>query len=429
MPYYSRYRRRSGYSKYRRRYGYRRLAYRRRRYRTTGGSLTSRSRVRVRVQVEKLITLEIPAGKTESPVCTSVPYANYILPALVPGSQPPSSALVPGALQCSAVTSPLYQTYTKLFDQVKCDGVISKVAVTTPVGSSNSSVPALTIVTAYDRQGTFYEAAQVSVNQQGQLVQDPVTYKEVLESSGSVVRNALNNSVAKTARSCWAADLQERTMFHDCTVNDRIDDDKNDTAYSALHWSCPYFCPLFYVGFSLPTTAPTAPTPINFILSQTYYFTFRNPKYGASLGSSAAAVVREDPIEAQTLDDEGLDALPQVAIDGFARAAAATGRMVRTHGRSGLTPNAKKTRLLAEADRYDREAEDLARRYDDYDAAVSERLGTKDITRYPGSDRRILERLYNAASDRAAVAEKVRDEVHDLDTEDALSRTDTLPLS
>ena len=42
---------------------------------------------------------------------------------------------------------------------------------------------------------------------------------------------------------------------------------------------------------------------------------------------------------------------------------------------------------------------------------------TKDITRYPGSDRRILERLYNAASDRAAVAEKVRDEAHDLDKE------------
>ena len=48
---------------------------------------------------------------------------------------------------------------------------------------------------------------------------------------------------------------------------------------------------------------------------------------------------------------------------------------------------------------------------------------------YPGSDRRILERLYNAASDRAAVAEKVRDEAHDLDKEEALSRTDTLPLS
>ena len=53
----------------------------------------------------------------------------------------------------------------------------------------------------------------------------------------------------------------------------------------------------------------------------------------------------------------------------------------------------------------------------------------RNVTRYPGSDRRILERLYNAASDRAAVAEKVRDEAHDLDKEEALSRTDTLPLS
>ena len=55
------------------------------------------------------------------------------------------------------------------------------------------------------------------------------------------------------------------------------------------------------------------------------------------------------------------------------------------------------------------------------------------ITRYPGSDRRILERLYNAASDRAAVAEKVRDEAHDLDKEEALSHRHpslfNLPLS
>ena len=129
MPYYSRYRRRSGYSRYRRRYPVVRRRYRRRS--TTGGSLSSRSRVRVRVQAEQLVTLTVPAGGLNSNVATSVPWADW------------SNQKTPGSLSCAAVSSPLYQAYTKLFDQVKCDGVISKVAVTTPVGSSNSSVPAL----------------------------------------------------------------------------------------------------------------------------------------------------------------------------------------------------------------------------------------------------------------------------------------------
>lgn len=423
MPYYSRYRRRTGYSKYRRRYGYRRLGYRRYRRRTTSGSVTSRSRVRVKVQCEEVVQLTISANTVNSTVCSSVPFAHY-------GTGRPAYTLAAGATE-----SPLYRAYCGLFDQVKCDGVISKVSVTTPVGSGNSSVPALQIVTAYDRAGTYYEASQLrqGTNAQGQVVfiNNPMTYPALLASSGSVVRSALNNSVAKLARSCWASDVQERTMFHDCTLQNRGDvpADTNDMAYSQTPNACPFFCPLFYVGFHLPTTAPTQDLTISFILSQTYYFTFRNPKFGSSGGSTSVAAVDDDPIETQTLDDEGLDGPPQAAIDGLARAAAATGRMVRAAPTREETRAAKRARLMDEADRLDRETVDRWRRYNDFDAQVSSRLGTTDITRYPGSDRRTLERLYNAASNNAAAAEKVRDEVHDLDTEDALSRTDTLPLN
>ena len=250
MPYYSRYRRRTGYSKYRRRYGYRRLGYRRYRRRTTGGSVTSRSRVRVKVQCEEVVQLTIAANTVNSTVCSSVP-----LPIMEQGDPP--------TLAAGATESPLYRAYCGLFDQVKCDGVISKVSVTTPVGSGNSSVPALQIVTAYDRAGTYYEAAQLrqGTNAQGQVVyvNNPMTYPALLASSGSVVRSALNNSVAKLARSCWASDVQERTMFHDCTLQNRGDvpADTNDLAYSQTPHACPFFCPLFYVGFHLPTTAPT----------------------------------------------------------------------------------------------------------------------------------------------------------------------------
>lgn len=408
MPYYSRYRRR--YSRYRRRYGYRRLGYRRTGYRrvTTSGSVSSRSRVRVRVQAEQLVTLTVPAGGLNSNVATSVPWADW------------SNQNTPGSLNCAAVSSPLYQAYTKLFDQVKCDGVISKVAVTTPVGSSNSSVPALQIVTAYDRNGNFREASQIALNAQGALVSSPVTYDEVLEASGSVVRSALNNSVAKLSRSCWASDIQERTTFHDCTLDDYIEDGNNDSAYGTASNNVNFFSPLLYVGFHLPTTAPQQNLDISFILSQTYYFTFRNPKYGASSGTSMSVAAK------RTLDTE--DEPSQALVDMAFRAADATGSLVRTHGRSGLTPQAKKTRLLDEADRYERESEEWHNRYEAHDAQVAGRVGAKDWTRYPKSDRDLLQKFYNESSNKALAAERLRDEARDLDREEALSHTDTLPL-
>ena len=340
-------------------------------------------------------------------------------------------------LAAGATESPLYRAYCGLFDQVKCDGVISKVSVTTPVGSGNSAVPALQIVTAYDRSGTYYEAAQLrqTTNAAGAVVyvDNPMTYGALQDSSGSIVRSALNNSVAKTARSCWASDIQERTTFHDCTLISRVDvpADTNDAAYSRNPEACPFFCPLFYVGFHLPTTAPTQPLTISFILSQTYYFTFRNPKYGSSGGSTnaLAAVSAEDPIETETLDDEGLDALPQAAIDGFARAADATGRMVRAAPAREETRAAKRARLLDEADRLDRDVLDRWRRLEEYDASLQKRRGTNDPSYYAQSERNRLTMMAKAAHQRSDTADRLREEANALDTEDTLSRTDTLPLN
>jgi len=414
MPYYSRYRRRSGYSRYRRRYPVARRRYRRRS--TTSGGVSSRSRIRVRVLSEQLCTLTIPAKGVKSNVASSVPFAYHH----------GGTVVVPGALQCSAITSPLYQAYTRLFDQVKCDGVISKVAVTTPIGSSNAAVPALQIVTAYDRCGSFYEAAQVRRNPSGTYVANAMTYDEVLESSGSSVRSALNNSVAKLARSCWASDIQERTTFHDCSIGEDMDDNANDLAYVRAGTNPNFFCPLFYVGFQLPTTAPQEKLNISFILSQTYYFTFRNPKYGAASGTAAAAS------RARTLDteEEVIDDAPQALVDMAVRAADATGTLVRTHGRSGLTPQAKKTRLLDEADRLDADARDRWVRIEELDANLQSRYGRPTTaTSYPQYERDRLEMMAKAAAQRSATAESLREQAATLDEEDdALSHTDTLPL-
>ena len=118
----------------------------------------------------------------------------------------------------------------------------------------------------------------------------------------------------------------------------------------------------------------------------------------------------------------------QALVDMAVRAADATGSLVRTHGRSGLTPQSKKRRLLDEADRYERESEEWHNRYEAHDAQVAGRVGAKDWTRYPKSDRDLLQKFYNESSNKALAAERLRDEARDLDREEALSHTDTLPL-
>ena len=146
MPVYSyRYRRRYGrrYSRYRR-YG----AYSRYRRRRSGTSSTasSRGRIRVRVPVQQIVTLTIPANSTDSNVLTSTPY--YHAPGVAP------------LCVCGATASPLYRAYTSLYDQVKCDGVVTAVSVVSPIGAvSGAAAQALQVVLAYDRAGTYAEAA------------------------------------------------------------------------------------------------------------------------------------------------------------------------------------------------------------------------------------------------------------------------------
>lgn len=373
----------------------------------------------MRVQVEEVITLSIPADQKYTGVASSVPFANYSSTQ----SNPPTTVV------CGATSTELYRAYCNLFDQVKCDGVISKVSVTTPIGSSNASVPALQIVTSYDRAGSFMEATQTDF----EGLSDPVTYVDLQNSSGSVIRSALNNSVAKTSRSCWASDIQERTTFHDCTLQEDEDvpANHNDICYGANRTTCPFFCPLFYVGFYLPTQAPSQPTPINFILSQTYYFTFRNPKYGSSGGAATtqSSRVLSDPVATHTLDEDPLDDLPQAAIDGFARAADATGRMVRAAPTRVETRAGKRARLMDEADTVWRDAADRWNKYEEERARLYAQHRTTNPDYIPPHDRARLDMMERQSRQRFDVADTLASAAADLDKEDTLSRTDTLPLN
>lgn len=292
MAYYSRYRRRTGSARYRRRY-YRRRYYRRR----TAGSISTRSRVRIRVPAQRVVTLTIPAKSTDSDIATANPYWESL-------DDKPTSC-------CSAVGMPLYQAYCGLFDQVKCDGVITKVAVVSPIGGgAGAALQALQLLIAYDRQGTRLETANAPA-QAGQG--PPITVTDLYSMSSVQIRSAINNSVAKTARSCWASDLQERTIFHDCTIaaNDVYVYDKD---YNSQEHGPPYFVPLTMIGIRNAAAKSESKTTVQILIEQVYYFTFRNPKFGATTtsipsvpggaGAKAFAVAEDDPLATESLDSE-----------------------------------------------------------------------------------------------------------------------------
>jgi len=417
MAYYSRYRRRYP-SRHRRRY-YRRRYYRRR---SSGGSVSSRSRCRVVVKTQKVVTLTIPANSRDSDVLSSSPYYDVT-----------SSDDITGC--AGAVGSQLYQAYANLYDSVKCDGVISRISIISPVGGATGAVStALTILTAYDRLGTKAEITATGVTR--------TTVSDLMKYSTVQSRTAINNSVAKTARMCWASDIQERTTFHDCSINTQSPSVTADSDWNNAANKVAYFAPAFLCGVQLAAVQSTQAATVNLLLEQVYYMTFRSPKFGVSQTSSSAAAVRavaaDDALAAESLDE---DEVPQSLIDMTARAADDTGRMVRSHPTSGLTPDKKRQRTaMADlAERFEHESDEWHKRYEDLDAQVAKRVGSKDWSRYPRSDRDLLQKFYNESSNKARAAEKLQRDIRDLDHEYPevpaataaaadLDHTDTLPL-
>ena len=266
---YSRYRRYGAYYRYRRRRS------------GTSSTASSRGRIRVRVPVQQLVTLTVPAQSIDSNVLTSSPYIH-------------GGVAAPRAV-AGAVAQRLYNAYVGLYDQVKCDGVVSNLSVVTPIGGAGG-LNAIQVVMAYDRCGT-----QNEVSNQG------ITTSQLFSFSSSVARSAINNSVAKMSRSCWASDIQERTVFHDCNVS-TSSATSYDRDFSSNAAKVGYFAPLLMVGVRLAAAAPEAPVSVQVLLEQTYYFTFRQPKYGGD--PSATASLKSVPLmdvrrDARSLDREG----------------------------------------------------------------------------------------------------------------------------
>lgn len=266
MPAYG-YRRRYRSSYRRRPRRYVRRWFKRRMRRFVNG--TSKSTVRVKVPVSKTFTAQ---GVTSN--------GN-----VWPGRFHPYTTNT--STNLSALDSPLYRQYCGLYDEVKCIGAKFVISIGTPIGTS--TIPNLQVITAWDRRSATTDAVP--------------SYNNLLNYGTVRTATAVNNSIAKLVRSCYASDLMERAQWKDCDITQGADTYWTDNAWNQAGDNPNFFCPQMLIGF-LQGNAGAAQT-ISFSIDAKFYFAFRNPKYGGS--DSAAKSIASNVMDsaAGEIDDEG----------------------------------------------------------------------------------------------------------------------------
>lgn len=272
MAYYGRRYRR--YRKYRRFY---------RRYRRRGAFnyarkyVNSSSRSNIRMKTSVTTTLTSNAGYGDSATSADVSYFN---------------TLAGNNDKLSAANSPLYQTYCNLYEECKVIGLKVSLAVASAIGGSD--IPSLQIYTAWDRKHGSGEPA--------------MTASDIKNASTYNVATALNNNVAKLSRSLFASDLMEKATWFDATL-DSSHNYRNE-AWVAAGTNPNMFCPSLFWFFNCPSKAATQQ--VSFSVSVTYYFAFRNPRYGGGGSAKLADLGARSlvPDEGGDMDDDAPMVLP-----------------------------------------------------------------------------------------------------------------------
>lgn len=292
------------YNRYRR---YRRW-YKRKYRRFANGS--SRSRVRIKVPVQFNVALSVPAGANTSNVLTVCPFFN--------NGTATAGTLSEAAVRGGLSTSQLFINYGNLYDSFKVDGMKVAVSITSPVGSGQGAFPSLSVYTAWDRK--FERADFTQANQYPTVAQMRVQ-------SSFLASTALNNSITKLKRSCYASDLFEKSCFVDChgqtLATQMIAGVANQsltvfTTSDAGNIALPAFCPCFMFGVDTGSSIDAVNArPVTLVVEVMYYVTFRNPKYGGSAPSAKiSAIERSVEMDDGDFDDDGdLDGPPPALAD------------------------------------------------------------------------------------------------------------------
>lgn len=277
---------------YRRNYGrstrfYRRYRRYRRRYRRfVNGS--SRSRVRVKIPVTVNATLTVPKGTTLSNVISITPFFENL-------SQ---SGDAEGCLIGSVLAAPLYSAYSGLYDQMKLDGFKLNFSITSGIGP-NGTFPSLSVYTAVDRkfQPSDFNEAWSAIDSTGYPIASSLK-----ASSSYLASVALNNSITKMQRSCYASDLFEKANFVDCdfyTGSQKVNGVASQNC--RLLRTAPSFSPAMFFAVDSGSSIDSAnDRDCTVVIEIMYYVTFRNPKYG---GGSSAAKSIQIPYGIDAFDD------------------------------------------------------------------------------------------------------------------------------
>lgn len=171
----------------------------------------------------------------------------------------------------SALTSTLYRTYCGLYDEMKVIGMKARLNISSQIGGTD--IPSLQIYSGFDRRYGYGETAP--------------TFAELKTYSTYSCATAVNNSVAKLERSIYASDLMERAQWHDCSLEDTAGV-YSDKAYHTAGENPNFFVPALFLAIAVP--GQTEQKTVNGTVDVTYYFAFRNPKYGGSAGANRLAV-------------------------------------------------------------------------------------------------------------------------------------------
>lgn len=260
MPYFRRYRRRGYGRQYRRWYGRRGWT------RSWKGGMNRRIQNGTRtfsctIPIEGISAMVIPANSY---------YTNVY--AISPWQHNPSSQYSP-YYECNLMISDLYKTYAKLYDEMKIDWVSFEIAILDVIGNGGV-FSACRLWTTVDRKTTTDDFIH------------PMTSYQIRTSSGAQGTMLTNNSRTVTRRFIAASDLQERTCWHDCSIEETTTGTPPalliyDRAFVKAAENVLFFSPSLWYSLEL-NTAPAAQTSVNVSIKVKYGVTFRNAKFGLS---------------------------------------------------------------------------------------------------------------------------------------------------
>lgn len=176
-----------------------------------------------------------------------------------PWGVPPATANI--VTWTPVVASALYQTYAKIYDEVRLERMEISLSLARSLTAGSTT---LMLYSAVDRKFTSVDTAQ--------------TIAQLTQASGVIVKNVQPASTTPLRRVVYPRDLQEKINYLDCSWGTNSSSNTQYlSAWNAAANNLSAFSPAFSLGL-LSTVAATNATSVPYVMNIKYYLRFRNPK-------------------------------------------------------------------------------------------------------------------------------------------------------